>query len=533
LPNGAVPVPIPPYDPTNLAERSGEPLQRVADLLDGDEKPAQSGRSDASRPGRYEYSRGGTIATRDYALTVTEQRDGSFIVYRTNDHIRLAAGRIGTEGTALVLLDPVGRNKKPVPGEQQRVERLARGLVPNPSASNNGPDLIFKATSWDPFAFSANGRLMAIWRGNDKRTIEVIELTSGRRQASLHLGGGSGVDAIIFIHGGTALAIGSGDRLVRIWKFQPTREPLVIRGHAPKEAWALAFSHDNHTLASGGDDAEIRLWDTTTGRELSTLSRHVSLVTSLAFSGDDRTLASGSFDKARPVILWDVASGRPRFELKGHNGRVRAVALSPDDQTLASGSEDSTLKLWNVTDGRLLRTISERTGRVSGVSFSPDRRTVASAGEYRRIVFTDTMTGTSRAVETADEPAALAFSTDGSRLYCANAVGPITIWDVAKGEQVGSLPGHNSAVLSLAVSPDGATLASAGDDSTVRLWDTVSGQELLCLTDCKARVNAVAFSPDGSILAAADHSGAITLWRAPSSKSDADSSPSTMTTAGK
>ena len=337
---------------------------------------------------------------------------------------------------------------------------------------------------------------MAICAGEQKRSIEVIELTSGRQKASLSLGEGSSMPVMSFIQGGAALAIGSSDHLVRIWRFQQASEPMVIRGHAPKETWALAFSPDSRTLASGGDDGQIRIWDTATGRERSTMSRHAALVTSLAFSRNGRTLASGSFDLIRPVILWDVASGRPRLELNGHHNRVRAVALSPDDQLLASGGDDSTLKLWNVKDGRLLRTVSERPGRVFGVSFSPDGRTVASTGEHRRIVFTNTMTGAGRALETADEPGALAFSTDGSRLYCTHDVGPITIWDVAKGEQVGSLPGHNSAILSLAVSPDGATLASAGEDRTVRLWDTVSGQELLCLTDCKARVNAVAFSPD-------------------------------------
>ena len=118
LPNGAVPVPISPYDPTISAERPGEPLQRVADLLDGDEKPAPVVRPDVSRPGRFEYSRGGIIATRDFAFTITEQGDGGFAVYRAKDQIQLAAGRIGPDGTALVLLNPAGQGEKHVPGEQ-------------------------------------------------------------------------------------------------------------------------------------------------------------------------------------------------------------------------------------------------------------------------------------------------------------------------------------------------------------------------------------------------------------------------------
>ncbi len=155
------------------------------------------------------------------ALTVTERGDGSFAVYRTDDHTQLAAGRIGAEGTALVLLDPTGQTEKHVPGEQKRVERLASGLVPKSFTAHHGPDLIFRATSWDPVAFSAGRPAPGDLARGQKRSIDVIDLTSGRQQQSLSLGEGSGKPVLSFIQGGAALAIGSSDRCVRIWRFQP------------------------------------------------------------------------------------------------------------------------------------------------------------------------------------------------------------------------------------------------------------------------------------------------------------------------
>lgn len=46
------------------------------------------------------------------------------------------------------------------------------------------------------------------------------------------------------------------------------------------------------------------------------------------------------------------------------------------------------------------------------------------------------------------------------------------LWDVATGEPVAKLTGHDDYVYSLAFSPDGARLASGSGDFTARIWDT-------------------------------------------------------------
>ncbi|MGO9918957.1 MAG: protein kinase domain-containing protein [Isosphaeraceae bacterium] len=486
-------------------------LQYLVDLLDGISAPGTGTHSYLATDAA-EYAPG-VVITRDGALAVHDAGDGTIDVRRAADHIRLALGRVRPEGAAIVLYGPTSFGAKPPPGERERLERLARGLVPQPSAPEKGPNLVIRATVGETAAVTPDGRRLAIFRGVEKR-IDLIDLNSGQTEASLNLSAASNVYGLSFTEAGATLAIGSRNRPVRLWHLRSPRQPVVIAGHTPKEAWALSYSPDGRTLASGGDDHQIRLWDPATGRAKGTLSAHKSLVTSLAFSPDGRTLASGSFDRSRPVILWDVATRRPRLDVKGHTDRVRGIAFSPDGLVLASSSDDHTDRLWNVRDGSPILAIPEPAGLwANGVAFSPDGHIVAAA-RSNRIVLADSTSGKIRTITAADDCFPFVFSPDGGRLYCGHGGGSITAWDVARCQQVASIPAHDTSVYSLAVSADGATLVSAGEDRTVRLWDTITRQELLCLTDCKARVNAVAFSPDGNSLAAADHSGAITIWHA-------------------
>jgi hypothetical protein len=71
-----------------------------------------------------------------------------------------------------------------------------------------------------------------------------------------------------------------------------------------------------------------------------------------------------------------------------------------------------------------------------------------------------------------DEVFTAAFHSDGTRLATAGRDRAVSLWDLAKGEEVARLPGHTSYVWSLAFSPDGTTRVSGSGDGTVRLWDT-------------------------------------------------------------
>ena len=90
----------------------------------------------------------------------------------------------------------------------------------------------------------------------------------------------------------------------------------------------------------------------------------------------------------------------------------------------------------------------------------------------------------------------------------------MTVWDAESGEEILSLKGHISDVVSMAFSPEGTRIACTTDDGTVTVWDAETGQETLVLKGHTGRVTSVAFNPDGKRIASGSWDGTVKVWDA-------------------
>jgi WD40 repeat protein len=106
----------------------------------------------------------------------------------------------------------------------------------------------------------------------------------------------------------------------------------------------------------------------------------------------------------------------------------------------------------------------------------------------------------------------VSFSPDGKTLASGSGDSTTKLWDVATGQALKTLTGHQEIVYSVSFSPDGKTLASSSEDKTIKLWDVATGQALQTLTGHQHAVSSVSFSPDGKTLASGSWDTTIKLW---------------------
>jgi WD40 repeat protein len=107
----------------------------------------------------------------------------------------------------------------------------------------------------------------------------------------------------------------------------------------------------------------------------------------------------------------------------------------------------------------------------------------------------------------------LAASPDGGLVALSTEGGEVRLFDPAKGELIGSLPGHLNAAYGIDFSADGRRLISAhGGWDAVKLWDVDTRQELLNLSGIGSGLSA-RWSPDGDVILAG---APWQAWRAPS-----------------
>jgi RNA polymerase sigma factor (sigma-70 family) len=199
---------------------------------------------------------------------------------------------------------------------------------------------------------------------------------------------------------------------------------------------------------------------------------------------------------------------------------AKGLVFSPDGKNLVSSGGDMVLRFWDVETGKQRRMFVAQPLGAGTFAFSPDRKLLATANRFDPNVIQLWEAATDRKIrelrpaiaanQVALAPSLLAFSPDGHTLASSRADARISLWDVATGQELFNLPGHQTskfdwqnAVNALAFSPDGQWLVSSGQDGLdnggwIRVWERATGKQAFVLRCPEEPVTALAFAPNSA-----------------------------------
>jgi WD40 repeat protein len=333
------------------------------------------------------------------------------------------------------------------------------------------------------------------------RTLKVWDLATGCELHTL-TGHSYWVTAVAVTPDGQR-AVSASYETLEVWDLTSGRKLDTLMSGDSDWVNAVAVTPDGRWAVSASSDRMLKVWDLASGRELRSLAGHSSGVDAVAVTADGQRAVSASSDKTLKV--WDLISGRELHSLTGHSDGVTAVAVTPDGQRAVSASHDRTLKVWDLTNGRV-----GHSAGVPALAVTPDGQRAVSASFDKTLKVWDLVSGHEPCSLTghSDGVTAVSLTPDGQRAVSASWDQTLKVWDLISGRELHTLTGHSDGVTAVAVTPDGQRAISASRDNTVKMWE-LETDELLATFSCDGAANCCAFSEALELIVVGDAGGHV------------------------
>ena len=304
---------------------------------------------------------------------------------------------------------------------------------------------------------------------------------------------------------GRYFASASYDDTVILWNVL-TGESLFTYHQRSIDFWRgkLVFSADSTQLVilTGGPDLadktdsdplQIVIWDIQAAVERgeTEIVRSVILpvsdtmaVTDYMINPDLSLFAVGYDDGT--LELWNPVSGRLLLRFSAHSQKL-SLNFSLDGSLLATMSDDTSIKVWSVASlltaktEPILTMLDKIIGAADTLTFSPDNSILVNSARIRLALVWKLVA--SEKIARGEQLYALqhnniirssTFNSDSTQLVTTSMDSIIRIWDVATGELLIQLAGHQDQVHDVALTIDDQTVITAGEDKTVKVWDISS-----------------------------------------------------------
>lgn len=242
----------------------------------------------------------------------------------------------------------------------------------------------------------------------------------------------------------TQLVSSSSDMTVGLWDAEDATRIRKFTGHR-SFVNACAAPHrsgdgDKNMLVSGSDDGTARVWDVRQ-RAVARVVTCPSVVTAVCCGSTGHQIFTGGVNNE--ITCWDLRNDADAglYTLDGHDDTITSLSLSPDGGTLLSNSMDHSVRTW------------------SAKPFSSGRRQLK--------IFTGAVQGFEKRLMRAN------WSSDGRRITAGSSDHQVYVWDVASQRILYRLPGHKGSVIEVDMHPTEPILASGSTDKTIYLGEIV------------------------------------------------------------
>lgn len=239
----------------------------------------------------------------------------------------------------------------------------------------------------------------------------------------------------------------------------------------------LTFSPDGKTLAvAGGIPGKrgiVEFFSWPDGKRLRSAALHRDSVYKVAWRSDtSAVLTAGG---GANVCVVETASAKILQTLEGHSKGVLAVAFLPGEEQIVSAGLDESVRLWTLKSGELDRSFANHTRPVTDLAVRPggDAKTpptLVSVSEDRTVrLWQPTVGRLVRFARLDTVPLAVAWSRDGSRIFCACKDGRLRVIDPDTMDATESLEAIEGVAYCLAVAPDGRVLVGGQNGQLKRI----------------------------------------------------------------
>jgi len=322
---------------------------------------------------------------------------------------------------------------------------------------------------------------------------------------------------IKFSPNGTLIASKVLEDKIRIWDLQTGERKFTIRKGSqrdPKQkAYSIALSNDLIRNISFDYDSNYIIFSIL-GPLISSDGRICIVEIASPATQEGETLASCFFKSTG----WEIGNG---------------LLWSENPITIISGGWAKKISAWQLEGNQIndkskfkelyktkeygdLPSMANNTspqGIVSELSRSPDKTMFIAAMVQSPAVVFDIKTGAEivRFGTASDNISTAKLRNDIAVLGTES--GQVSVWSVANGKALKTIPAHQDKINSVLVSPDGKYIFSGSSDKTLKVWNLKSGNLITTFTDCNSSVNTLDMTQDGKILGAGCGNGSIQLWR--------------------